>query len=79
MLRVATHEENVYINTFSILPELRGRGYGRQMLTQIVRLLSGEGKPVLLEVEAENQNALSLYLSCGFEQINAYRYWAVLL
>ncbi|MES2462163.1 MAG: GNAT family N-acetyltransferase [Armatimonadota bacterium] len=77
MLRVAAFDENLYINTFSVLSPLRGRGYGRQMLTEIVRLLAPEGKPVRLEVETQNKNALSLYLSCGFVEIIAYRYYAL--
>ncbi len=77
MLRVAEFEEDVYINTFSVLPERRHRGYGRQMLTGIVRLLSEEGKPVRLEVAAQNETALSLYLSCGFKKEGAYRYYAL--
>jgi ribosomal protein S18 acetylase RimI-like enzyme len=76
MLRVAD-EGSLYIGTFSVLPELRGRGYGRQMLTYALRLLEGEGKSIQLEVETQNRNALSLYLSCGFKEVTEYRYYTL--
>jgi ribosomal protein S18 acetylase RimI-like enzyme len=47
------------------------------MLTQIVAILAAEGKPLRLEVETQNRNALSLYISCGFREITAYRYHAL--
>ena len=48
----------------------RGRGLGRQLLQRNLRRLAGLGVgAVFLEVGAENEAALSLYRSMGFEQI----------
>lgn len=57
--------------------EYRGRGYGRQMLEQIIRQLHDEGiKAITLEVEVENKNAIGLYSSCGFQVVTTYDYFA---
>src|SRR5262249_18715685 len=63
MLRVFTIEEEstVYINTFGVLPEFRGRGYGRQILEQCLAGLLAEGwEHIRIEVDTENGNALGL-------------------
>ncbi len=67
---------NPYIYGFVILPEYRGRGYGRRMLTQTIELTrSAYRRPIFIEVESENHPALSLYLSCGFEIVNTHDYY----
>ncbi len=77
-LGVAAHGQRVYIIAFNVLPGYRGRGYGRQMLAQTVEtLLTERWDEILLEVETENRNALSLYRSCGFEEITSYGYYQI--
>ena len=66
----------VYITAFGVLPEYRGRGYGRQMLVDTIDLLLAEcWQQVLIEVETENRNALSLYQSCGFIEATTYGFY----
>src|SRR5207248_3842355 len=66
-IRTNYYGSDIYITAFGVLPEHRGRGYGRQILRQTVDLLVGERWPrILIEVDADNRNALGLYLSCGF-------------
>ncbi len=83
MLRVGSEDmpsghQSVYINSFGILPECQGRGYGKQMLLGIVELLLGESwDHIRIEVNVENKNALSLYQSCGFVETSEYRYYDV--
>ncbi len=77
-LRVFLMSENscVYINTFGVLPECRGRGYGRQILAATIDRLVAEGwQRIRIEVETENRPALSLYRSCGFREITAYDFY----
>jgi len=65
-----------YIIAFGVLPEHRGRGYGRQMLETIVSILVAEGMGrILIEVATDNEQALSLYRSCGFQVMTAYDYY----
>jgi ribosomal protein S18 acetylase RimI-like enzyme len=65
-----------YIFGFSVKPEYRGRGYGRQILSLILQRLVGKGiSPVILEVAVKNERALSLYESCGFRRLTVYDYY----
>jgi ribosomal protein S18 acetylase RimI-like enzyme len=69
-------ESTVYLNTFGVRPECRGRGYGRQILTKVTEELLSEGwRQIRIEVNVENPTALALYRSCGFREIAAYRYY----
>jgi ribosomal protein S18 acetylase RimI-like enzyme len=77
-IRVSSDPGPVYITSFAVLPELQGRGYGRQVLTRVVRQLAAEGRrPILIEVATDNPNALGLYRSCGFRERSAYDYFQV--
>lgn len=59
-----------------VLPEYRGRGYGRAILSQAVHLMKVQGAPaILLQVDAENDRALGLYLSCGFKVTSVMDYY----
>ena len=71
------HEENGnYIRAVGILPNHRGKGYGRQLLSGSLQKLAGEGYKIFsLDVETANENALSLYRSCGFQPTNIYDYY----
>lgn len=61
-----------------VLPEHRGRGYGRCILMGMLEKCS-ERKidSVFLQVEAKNETALTLYLSCGFEVTSSMEYFLV--
>ncbi|GAC1407033.1 MAG: GNAT family N-acetyltransferase [Ktedonobacteraceae bacterium] len=77
-LRLDERDDEVGIYGFVVLPEYRGRGYGRQMLEEAIHLISDEGsKKVMLDVDVNNTNALGLYLSCGFEIVTTYDYYIV--
>jgi len=59
-----------------ILPEFRGRGLGRTLLLKAVGVFKSDGfEKVMLQVEAMNDTALSLYLSCGFEMTSTMDYF----
>lgn len=77
VLRVASNGATADLNTFGVHPAFRGRGLGRQMLERVVRGLLGEGKTARIEVQTDNENALSLYLSCGFRTVTTYRYYVL--
>lgn len=76
MVRVATYPDSVFINGLGVLPEHRGQGIGRYILGQVVDgLVEDDQEPIMLEVETENRDALSLYHSSGFHEIATYRYY----
>jgi ribosomal protein S18 acetylase RimI-like enzyme len=70
------HEASIY--GFGVLPEYRGRGYGRQILMQTIQDILATGQQcIVLEVAIENKNALSLYQSCGFRETGSYDYYSL--
>jgi ribosomal protein S18 acetylase RimI-like enzyme len=76
--KIAAHRDgtNNYVFGFVIKPEMRRRGYGREVMGLMLRKLSVEEKtPVILEVAARNERALGLYQSFGFREITVYDYY----
>lgn len=73
----ATFEEyNTYsIYGLGILPQLRGRGLGRQLLYLMLRRLLPNGKSIRLEVDGGNHAAFNLYTTSGFVQECAIAYY----
>lgn len=64
------------IHDFCVLPSRQGRGYGREMLAQTVRLLQAQGRTrIRLSVAAENRSALELYRRTGFGIVSESRYY----
>lgn len=59
-----------------VLPQHRRKGYGRALLLMaIVKLKEANAKEIMLQVAAENANALNLYKSCGFEETSTMDYF----
>ena len=77
-LRVVNDNGGADITAFGVLPQHQGRGYGRALLSHIIRLLLDRGvTPINIEVETENAAALGLYRSCGFVPQHTYGYYRV--
>jgi ribosomal protein S18 acetylase RimI-like enzyme len=75
VIQSAVSDGRAFIVHFAVRPEMQGRGIGRQMLMAIVRgLQNSGGKWITIEVETENEHALSLYQRCGFVTVNATDY-----
>ncbi|TAK22328.1 MAG: GNAT family N-acetyltransferase [Chloroflexota bacterium] len=74
-IRVNMDDGPIYVTSFAVRPEHQGRGYGRQILTRVVRTLASEDRPIMIEVATNNQNALHLYRSCGFQIRVAFAYY----
>ncbi len=67
---------------FAVREDLRGRGYGQQILTQLIRRF--EGQTCVLDMESPNQICDNVeqrkmrhefYLRNGFRDTNVYRYY----
>ena len=75
-LDVAFEGDEVAIYGFGVLPEYRRKGYGRQILARTIQEIRASGQwRVWLEVATENEQALSLYQSCGFKVTSSYDYY----
>jgi ribosomal protein S18 acetylase RimI-like enzyme len=75
-IRAAFHGTETHLTGFHTLPEARRRGYGRDLLLQTCRTLIAEGRTeIILEVRTDNEAALGLYWSCGFELVRRYDFY----
>ncbi len=77
MITLVLSEDEAYIAGFGVVPELRGRGYGRQILGMVINQALLSRTRIVLEVETDNLSALGLYQSCGFRETTAYDYYAL--
>lgn len=59
-----------------VLPEYRGQGFGRAVLSSAIEKLKDVNvSEIMLQVEAENATALNLYKSCGFYEASVMDYF----
>ncbi|WP_407312895.1 GNAT family N-acetyltransferase [Desulfosporosinus sp. SB140] len=67
--------EEASIFGLGILPEYRGQGYGKELMSLILKNLWSQGKRhITLEVDSKNDRALRLYRDMGFQIEIAYEY-----
>ncbi len=70
--------DGAFIFGLCVLPEYQGRGFGRAILREAIRVIRTKTDlPVRLEVACENSRALGLYYSCGFKAVTVYDYYAL--
>jgi ribosomal protein S18 acetylase RimI-like enzyme len=63
---------------FAVSPTLQGRGIGRQALRQVCEDLMQRGATRIgLEVATQNESALRLYLSLGFQKVTTEDYFSI--
>ena len=66
----------LFMHDICIIPAQQGKGYGTEMLKLALNKLSkNKGRPIWLEVEADNSNAVQAYKNCSFKISVAYEYW----
>jgi len=76
MVRLHQGASSVFLYSFLVHPDLRGRGYGRQILMGVLDTLIAEDPPhIMIEVDTDNAVALALYRSCGFREVATYQYY----
>jgi ribosomal protein S18 acetylase RimI-like enzyme len=77
-LRVSHDGDMDRIYGFAIAPHRQGQGIGRDALRRTCRALRDDGaREIGLEVEVDNDRALGLYTSLGFEPVITEDYWAI--
>ena len=75
-IQLLSSEGGIY--GLGIKPEYRGRGLGRSLLLQAMDIIQKNSLPMaMLQVEAENETALTLYKSCGFITRSTMKYYAL--
>ncbi len=75
---VSTADPEQYLFGIGVASNRRGKGYGRDMLEQVISLLRSESDRVIeLEVDSENARAFQLYITSGFEVRSQYDYYEV--
>ncbi|HEY5563360.1 MAG TPA: GNAT family N-acetyltransferase [Clostridiaceae bacterium] len=79
-IKVDYSDKSSFIHAFGILPDFRGKGYGRAALKETLRLINGKNiYDVELDVECKNNAALNLYKACGFEEKSIMNYYKLSL
>jgi ribosomal-protein-alanine N-acetyltransferase len=67
------HAEIVYI---AMIPEVRGRGWGRELIKQAIELARRAGaERIVLAVDAANQPAIRIYQALGFFEFDRRAVW----
>ncbi len=75
-IRVTRDDDTAGIYGFAVDPAWQGRGIGRDALRRVCRELRDEGiRRIGLEVAVENDHALGLYTSLGFNQTTTEDYY----
>jgi ribosomal protein S18 acetylase RimI-like enzyme len=79
-MRIARDGSTGSVYGLAVDPAYQGQGIGRDILTRVCRQLRSEGsEQVTLEVAVDNERALDLYLSIGFERQTTEDYYAISL
>lgn len=77
-IHISITDNEGFIYGFGVLPEYRGKGYGREILCLALDILvKKQVDNIFLEVATENKKALGLYESFGFEEISVMDYYIV--
>ena len=75
-IHIGYNNDSAFIFGFGVLPESRGKGYGKAVLKEALKLISERNiKQVGLDVAAKNSRALNLYRSFGFEEKSVMNYF----
>ncbi|QBD81368.1 GNAT family N-acetyltransferase [Ktedonosporobacter rubrisoli] len=77
-LRLDDADGEFGIYSVGVVPDYRGRGYGRQMMEEIIRTVRASSqKTIMLDVDTTNTPAISLYTSCGFRTRATHGYYEI--
>ncbi|WP_307163229.1 GNAT family N-acetyltransferase [Streptomyces rishiriensis] len=67
VLGTAPNDAQSWVLSLAITPGLRGKGFGRRLMTKLLAQLRAKGAhSVRLSVEPRNDSAIALYRSLGF-------------
>ncbi len=72
---VLTMDKELYLYAFQIREDFRGKGYGKEFLLGMLRLLSDMGTRVVIQVSGQNYIARNLYKKTGFRTTESLSYY----
>jgi len=73
--RAANFEKWTVLTRLFVRADFRGRGLGKDLVTQLLNQASKEGATkALLQVDSKNTNAIALYKKMGFTLHHAFKY-----
>lgn len=75
LFHLALDGDRVFLFGLGVLPQYQGKGYGRQMVQLAMNQCGEEFKSMGLQVSSLNEEALNLYRSCGFKEVNRLDYY----
>jgi len=67
-IRIDTRKDNIYVLSWTISPEFRGRGYGTEMLD---KFLDGKSGKFLAEILEENISSIRMVEKNGFRLLSS--------
>ncbi|AGF57377.1 ribosomal protein S18 acetylase RimI-like enzyme [Clostridium saccharoperbutylacetonicum] len=77
-IHIKYDDNSAFILGFGILPEFRGKGFGKTALKEALKIIKERNiSNVGLDVAAKNKRALNLYKSCGFEEKSTMDYYKI--
>jgi len=75
-INIEYNDNSAFISGFGILPEFRGKGYGKVALKEAIKLINVININIVqLDVSCKNNRALNLYQSCGFQEQSVMNYY----
>jgi ribosomal protein S18 acetylase RimI-like enzyme len=78
-IKVHNEEDSAFISGFGIIPEYRGKGYGKAALKEALNMINRNNiYEIALDVAVENKNALNLYKNCGFVEKSIMNYYKIM-
>lgn len=77
-LHIFYDQDHAEIYDLGVLPSHRRKGIAHQLVTQaLINIKTKDFSHVKLSVSENNDSALSLYTSCGFELVESHHFWEV--
>ena len=75
-INIEYNDNSAFVSGFGILPEFRGKGYGKVALKEAIKLINVININIVqLDVSCKNNRALNLYQSCGFQEQSVMNYY----
>jgi ribosomal protein S18 acetylase RimI-like enzyme len=77
-VRLIPEQQRAGVYGFVVHPDHQGRGIGRDVLHRLCRMARASGATAVdLEVATDNDRALNLYTSLGFQPVSTEDYYAL--
>ncbi|MDO5410189.1 MAG: GNAT family N-acetyltransferase [Lachnospiraceae bacterium] len=75
LFHMALDGDRVFLFGVGVLPEYQRKGYGKQIVQLAMNLCDETFKSMGLQVSSLNEEAMRLYKSCGFQEVNRLDYY----